>query len=252
MSVQLSVTIITFNEEKNIERCLNSLQNIADEIIVVDSYSTDNTKNICERFNVKFHQQKWLGYSEQKNLANKLSEHDLIFSIDADESVSLELEKSILEVKKNADKNTLFQVNRLTNYCGKWIRHCGWYPDSKIRVWFKQEAQWTGELHEEVISNNEHQIITLKGDLLHYSYYSISQHVSQFNAFTDIGANEGVKKGTHSNILIMITKSWWKFIRDYFIKLGFLDGYYGFVVCVISSFATFIKYAKIRQIQKSK
>ena len=252
MSVQLSVTIITFNEEKNIERCLKSIQRIADEIVVVDSFSTDNTKKICEQFNVKFHEQTWLGYSEQKNLANNLTFNDLILSIDADEVVSKELETSILELKKSAKPNEGFKINRLTNYCGTWIRHCGWYPDSKIRIWFKGEAKWTGELHEEVVFTKKHHINSLKGDLLHYSYHSISQHITQFNSFTDIGAIEGIKKGTQSNLPIMVIKGFWKFIRDYFLKLGFLDGYYGFVICLISSFATFIKYVKIRQLQKTK
>jgi len=251
MSNKLSVVVITFNEERNIERCLKSVQNIADEIIVVDSFSTDNTGEICKKYNVKLHQEKWLGYSEQKNLANSLTENKLIFSIDADEVVSPELEKSILEIKETAEKSNSYSVKRLTNYCGKWIHHCGWYPDSKIRLWFKDEAKWTGELHESLIFNHNNKVNHIKGDLFHYSYHSVHQHLAQINAFTEIGAKEDFNKGKKSNIIIIIVKGGWKFIRDYFFKLGILDGYYGFVICSLSSHATFVKYIKLRELNKN-
>jgi len=251
MSVKLSVVIITFNEEKNIELCLKSLSNIADEIIVVDSFSTDNTEKICKQYNVKFFNKKWLGYSEQKNYANSLATNNLIFSIDADEVVSSELEKSIIKIKLSVKKGKAYKVNRLTNYCGKWIKHCGWYPDTKLRIWFKNEGKWEGELHEEIILNSSTKILTLKGDLHHYSYHSIEQHISQFNKFTDIGAKEAFKRGKKSNLFIAIYKSVWKFNRDYIFKLGFLDGYYGFVICALSSQATFAKYLKLREIIKN-
>jgi len=250
MSTKLSVVIITFNEENDIERCLKSVENIADEIIIVDSYSTDNTEKICKKFDVKYFQQKWLGYSEQKNYANSLATNNLIFSIDSDEAVSDELEKSIIEIKNTVKQGQAFMVNRLTNYCGKWIKHCGWYPDTKLRIWFKNEGKWEGELHEEVKFINQPQISTLKGDLYHYSYHSINQHIAQFNKFTDIGAEQAFKKGKKSNWFISIYKSVWKFNRDYFLKLGFLDGYYGFVICALSSQATFAKYLKLRELHK--
>ena len=250
MSTKLSVVIITFNEENDIERCLKSVENIADEIIIVDSYSTDNTETICKKHNVKYFQQKWLGYSEQKNYANSLATNNLVFSIDSDEAVSEDLEKSILEIKDSVIENQTFKIDRLTNYCGKWIKHCGWYPDTKLRIWFKDEGKWEGELHEEVKFTNQLKVSTLKGDLLHYSYHSINQHIAQFNKFTDIGAEEAFKKGKKSNWFIAIYKSVWKFKRDYIFKLGFLDGYYGFVICALSSQATFAKYLKLHELNK--
>ena len=149
---KLSATIITLNEEDKIRQCIESLQEVADEIVVVDSMSTDATKSICEEFGVMFIEQKWLGYSEQKNLANKLASHDWILSIDADEVLSDELKKSILEIKNidididtdtdtdidtdtDTDIDIVFSFNRLNNYCGKWIHHGGFYPDRKIRIW---------------------------------------------------------------------------------------------------------------------
>ena len=251
MSTKLSVVIITFNEQNDIERCLDSVSKIADEIIIVDSLSIDNTEEICKKYDVKFFSQKWLGYSEQKNYANKLATNNLIFSIDADEAVSAELEKSIIDIKNTAKEGQAFKVDRLTNYCGKWIKHCGWYPDTKLRIWFKNEGEWQGELHEEVIFTNQPEIKTLKGDLLHYSYHSINQHIAQFNKFTDIGAEQAHKKGKKSNLFIATYKSIWKFKRDYIFKLGFLDGYYGFVICALSSQATFAKYLKLRELNKN-
>ena len=145
--MQISAVIISHNEERNIRRCLESVQSVADEIVVVDSLSEDKTEEICNEFNVKFVKQQWLGYSEQKNLANNLATNDWILSIDADEELSEELKKSILELKNNniSDDN-VFSMNRLTNYCGHWIRHCGWYPDRKIRIWNRNVGMWKGEI----------------------------------------------------------------------------------------------------------
>jgi len=248
---KLSVVIITFNEEKNIRQCIESVLSIADEIIVLDSNSTDSTKSICNEYNIRFENQEWLGYSEQKNKANNLSANNFIFSIDADEVVSPELEKSILDIKAKIKPGQGLIVKRLTNYCGKWIKHSGWYPDSKLRLWFKDEGKWEGDLHENVVFENNIEKITLKGDLFHYSYHSINQHIAQFNKFTEIGAAEAFKKGKKSNWFIASYKSLWKFKRDYFFKLGFLDGYYGFIICSISAFATFTKYIKLKELYKN-
>ncbi len=248
---KLSVVIITLNEEKNIRRCIESVKSIADEIIVMDSFSTDSTESICKEYGAKFYSEKWLGYSEQKNLANSLATNNLLFSIDADEALSPELEKSIIYTKQTIKAGEAFIVKRLTNYCGKWIKHSGWYPDAKLRIWFKSDGKWEGDLHENIILNNNCNINTLKGDLFHYSYYSINQHIAQFNKFTEIGATDAFKRGKKSNWFIASYKSIWKFKRDYFFKLGFLDGYYGFIICSISAFATFTKYIKLKELHKN-
>lgn len=249
--MKLSVVIITYNEERNIERCINSVQEIADEIIIVDSYSTDRTKDICQQYSVKFFEKKWSGYSDQKNYADNLARFDWIFSIDADEEVSYELKNSIFSIKENEYENVVFSVNRLTNYCGKWIRHCGWYPDTKIRIFNRNLVIWNDQMvHEELKIPDNFNTINLRGDLNHYSYYTIKDHLRQTQKFTDLSAEQAIKLGKKAGIEKLILNPIWKFLRDYIIKMGFLDGKSGFDVCRISAYATYLKYKKIRNFNK--
>ena len=247
---KISTVIITYNEERDIERCLLSLKNISDEIIVVDSFSKDRTKEICTGHDTRFFEREFLGYSDQKNFGNTQAKHLYILSIDADEVLSPDLEKSILEFKKNKNSLEAYSFNRLTNYCGKWIKHCGWYPDAKLRLWKKSLGGWEGEIHEEVKLDTETKIGHLNGDLFHYSYHSIAQHVNQANKFTDYTAAEAHRRGKKASLFKIMFNPIWKFKRDYIFKGGFMDGYYGFIVCAISAFATFLKYTKLRQISK--
>ncbi len=248
---KLSAVIITFNEERNILRCINSLKEIVDEIIVVDSFSTDKTDEICKSFGVIFIQAEWRGYSESKNFANSQANFDWILSLDADEALSDELKKSILSEKKRGFSGN-YEFNRLTNYCGKWIKHGGWYPDKKVRLFEKEFTSWTGEIHEELIFKQSQEIKFLKGNCLHYSYYSLEQHYNQAQKFTTIAAKDLVSKGKNAPLYKLIFSPLVKFIRDYFLKLGFLDGKYGFIVARISAYATYLKYKKIRQFSKLK
>ncbi len=249
---KISAVIITYNEEKNIGRCIKSISDIADEIIVLDSFSTDKTEKICRQYNIKFFQHKFDGHIQQKNRAIDLASNKYVLSLDADEALSDTLKQSIQAVKKDLTKYDAYSFNRLTNYCGKWIKHGGWYPDTKIRLWNKEKGKWGGtNPHDKVIMENNSKIKHLKGDLLHYSYYSISQHIQQIDKFTTIGAKEVVAKGKTSSLFKAIYKSVWKFIRDYIIKLGFLDGYHGFVVYYLSAVATFIKYIKVKEYKKN-
>ncbi len=250
--IKLAAVIITFNEEVNIERCLKSMQSVVDEIVVVDSHSTDQTESICKRYNAKFVSHDWEGYTDTKNYANSLVESDYILSIDADEALSDQLKESLLNLKQVPEKNSVWVVSRLTNYCGTWIKHGGWYPDKKIRLWKKDDGLWEGTLHEQVVFKDKVTEIQLKGDLLHYSYYTIQQHIDRANKYSEIGAIAAVERGRKMNQLKVICYPFWKFIRTYFLKLGFLDGYMGFVVCIISTHEAFLKYAKIRQMQNNK
>lgn len=248
----LSVVIITFNEEANIRRCLESVKNVADEIVVVDSYSTDATQQICQEYQVKFIQQKFLGYVEQKNFANTQASYDWILSLDADEALSETLQKEILQLKQQKITADAYSMPRLTNYLGKWIRHTDWYPDRKIRLFNRKSACWKGNnIHEAVeVQLPQASIVKLKGDILHYSYYSIEQHIAQLNHFTTIMAETFVKNGKKAPLYKLFVNPVWKFFYSYFFRLGFLDGYHGFVVCAVSSFATFVKYIKIRDLCK--
>ncbi|MEN8223740.1 MAG: glycosyltransferase family 2 protein [Bacteroidota bacterium] len=250
---KLSAVIITLNEERNIGRCIDSLSDVADDILVVDSGSTDLTETICKKKGVRFFFHEWEGYLEQKNYANDLAENPWILSVDADEALSKELRESILAIKNDL-KADGYEMNRLTNYCGKWIRHGGWYPDRKLRLFHRDKFEWGGErIHETVVMKmaNVH-ISRLKGDLQHYSYYNISDHIAQANHFTNMTAELAVDKGKKAPFLKIIFSPIVKFVRDYFIRLGFLDGYYGYIVCRISAQASFMKYSKIRQISKSR
>jgi glycosyltransferase involved in cell wall biosynthesis len=250
MEVKISVVIITLNEEKNIGRCLDSVVDIADEILIVDSFSTDRTQEICKKYSVKFLQHKFEGYSEQKNWANKQASFPHILSLDADEALSEELKKNIHAIKCNWNANA-YCFNRLTNYCGKWIYHTGWYPDKKLRLWDRRFGNWQGIIHEKVILTNG-ETHFLKGNLLHYSYYSISQHIRQMNKFSEIGAKNILQKGKKVSFWKILVNPIVKFLRFYFINLGFLDGFYGFMISEITAFETFLKYSKAFNIQKSR
>jgi glycosyltransferase involved in cell wall biosynthesis len=249
--IPISVVIITYNEEKNIARCLDSVKGIADDIVVLDSFSTDKTQEICESKGVRFVQHAFDGHIEQKNRAITHAKYPHVLSLDADEALSDELQKSIQAVKINW-KQDGYYMNRLTNYCGKWIRHCGWYPDKKLRLWDSRKGKWGGVNPHDKYKMNEGDKVTgeLKGDILHYSYPTIESHLKQTEYFTTIAAKalfaEG-KKATFEKLIISPTA---KFFGDYFFKLGFLDGYYGYKVCRISARATYLKYSKLKALYK--
>ena len=243
---KLSVVIITFNEAKNIARCLQAASRVADEMIVYDSFSTDDTCKIAEQLGAKVFQGKWQGYSASKNLANEKASHDWILSLDADEVLSNDLQQAILKLKSEGLKTASFK--RLTNYCGTWIKHAGWYPDIKSRLFNRQQMQWQGLIHEE-LKALDGQIITpilLQGDCLHYSYDSIESHYKQTDKFSTLSAQSLFNKGVKTTILKLYMAPIFKFIQMYFFKLGILDGYYGFIVCKISAQATFQKYSKLK------
>jgi len=249
---KLSVVILTYNEEKNIARCLESVSSVADEVLVVDSFSTDKTEEICKGYQVRFVTNAFEGHIQQKNYAASQATYDFILSLDADEALTDELLGEVKKVQENSAANGYY-FNRLNNYCGKWIRHCGWYPDQKLRLWDRRKGTWGGQNpHDrfELIPGSSTEY--LKGDLLHYSYYSIQEHITQANKFSGIGASSAVLKGRKSNLLKVVLFPFWRFLKTYFIRLGFLDGYYGLVVCLIISHENFLKYAKMIELQKLK
>ena len=249
---QLSVVIITFNEERNIARCIDSVKGIADDIVVVDSFSKDKTKEIAESKGARVVMHEFPGHIEQKNWAVTQAKYPFILSLDADEALSEELQKSILQAKNNKQHDG-YTMNRLTNYCGKWVRYCGWYPDTKLRLWDSTKGKWGGiNPHDKFEMIKGSSIIHLKGDILHYSYYTLTDHINQVNKFTDISANALFNMGKRASLLKIKLSPLFKFVRDYFLKLGFLDGYTGFVICRISAHAAFLKYAKLRQLNEKK
>lgn len=247
---KISATIITLNEENKIRQCLASLKDVADEIVVVDSLSTDSTKSICEEFGARFIEQKWLGYSEQKNLANSIASHDWILSIDADEVLSDELINSILKIKESeTPDNVVYSFNRLNNYCGKWIRHSGLYPDKKIRIWNRNIGKWEGLIHEVIKFSTIVKEIHLKGDLLHYSFDTHEDFKKQSFKFAKMKGESYYEKGKKNVKLLKIFSPIFFFIKHYIFKLGFLDGKEGFVICYVYAQATRHKYETVEKIR---
>ncbi len=251
--MKLSVVIITLNEEKNLERCLLSVKRIADEIVVIDSLSTDNTVPIAEKFGARIISQKFLGHIEQKNFAAQQAANDWVLSLDADEVVTPEMEQSILAVKANTTHDA-YSFPRLNNYCGKWIKHSGWYPDRKTRLFNRTKGEWTGENPHDrwELYDKAKKPKQLNGDLQHYSFYTISDHVKKIEKYSDIAARLRVAKGKNYSILQIVIVPQWKFVSDYFIRLGFLDGYEGFIICKLGAMEKMIKYSKTRQYAQMK
>lgn len=248
--VKISAVIITYNEEINVGRCLDSLRLVADELVVVDSGSTDNTKVICLQKGARFSEHAFAGHIEQKNYALAQATYDHVLSLDADEVLSPALVQSILAVKENWQDDG-YSMNRLSSYCGQWIRHCGWYPDRKLRLWNRTQGRWGGQNpHDKVVMEAGARQSHLDGDLLHYTYHTISQHLQQIDFFTSIMAKEAVVRGKQASLFKVLGSPIFKFFHSYVIKLGVLDGYYGLVVSAISAHASFIKYVKMRELQK--
>lgn len=249
---KISAVIITYNEEKNIGKCLESIKDIADEIVVVDSYSTDATEEIVKSFGAKFIQHSFEGHIEQKNWANTKAKYPHILSLDADEIPSERLKESILRVKENWVYDGYY-FNRLTNYCGKWIRHTSWYPARKLRLWDSGKGKWGGiNPHDKFVMNKGCSSKFLKGDLLHYSYYNINEHLQQINKFSSIIAKAYFDNNQKVNYFHIVLSPAWRLIRDYILKLGFLDGFYGLVICVNAAHETFLKYVKLKILYREK
>ncbi len=245
--IKLSAVIITFNEERNIERCLNSLKEVADEIVVLDSFSIDRTKEICLQHKVSFYEHAFDGHIQQKNRAITYAKYPHVLSLDADEALNEQLIKSIKEVKAAFNLQGYY-MNRLTNYCGHWVKHCGWYPDKKLRLWDSRLGHWTGINPHDKYELFEGDKMTghLKGDILHYSYYTLDDHYRQVNYFTDIAAKAYIEAGKRAPFYKLIINPIAKFVHHYILALGLLDGVAGYRISKISAYATYLKYKKIR------
>ncbi len=248
---KLSVAIITLNEELNIERCLESVKTVADEIVVVDSFSTDNTHAICKRHGVRFSAHPFEGHIQQKNHALSLCSHPYVLSMDADEALSPRLTASILSEKEKgfADGYTL---NRLNNYYGKWVRLGGCYPDRKMRLVRKEWAIWSGtNPHDKlIITHKQAQIKHLKGDLLHYTILSLDEHRKAVDYYAEIGAKALFEKGTAAPWLLVYLSPLAKFFQSYILLLGFLEGSRGWHIARLSSKGKYLKYMKLRKLYR--
>lgn len=250
---KISVVIITFNEEKNIARCIKSVEGVADEILVVDSCSSDKTVEISKSLGAKVISQPFLGYAEQKNFANAQASFDYILSLDADEALSPKLRAELLKAKETLSPENVYEMKRLTNYCGTWIHHSGWYPDRKIRLFHKTKAHWGGgAVHEKLFFSSDVIIRRIDVDILHYSYYSLEEHVKQLDKFSSIAAKELFENNKKVSLFKLVSSSATRFLSHYIWKLGFLDGYAGYRIARMEGYASFLKYAKLRELYTSK
>lgn len=250
MKVSISVVIITLNEERNIGKCLDSVKTIADDVVVVDSFSTDKTEEISVAHGARFVKHKFEGHIQQKNFAITQAKFPHILSLDADEVLSDELTEAIKKTKDAWDGDG-YTMNRLNNYCGKWIHHSGWYPDRKLRLWDSRKGKWTGiNPHDIFEMQTGTRIRHLKGNILHYSFNSISEHISQINKFSDISARAKFRRGVRIPFIFTLIRTLAAFLKKYFLKLGILDGYYGYVISKLSAYGVFIKDIKLKELHR--
>ncbi len=250
---KLSAVIITLNEEKNIEDCLKSLLGIADEILVVDSFSTDRTEAICRQYGVRFAQNNWEGIVAQRNFAQQLATGPVLLNIDADERLSDTLRASILQEKEKGFPLKGYTMNRLNNYCGQWIRHGEYYPDRKLRLYHKDAGRVEGSNpHEWVQLNGTYSTKRLEGDLLHFSFRSFSEHVGKMNLFSSVAAQTLFLRGRKPSYSKPVLSAFWAFFNGFFLRRGFLDGYYGYVIARNNAMYSFYKYAKLNELHKGK
>lgn len=244
----ISAVVIAFNEEKNIKRCIESFMHVVDDIVVVDSYSTDNTVAIAESLGARVIQHKFDGHIQQKNWAITQAKYPHILSLDADEALSEELAIAVKKAKGNWDADG-YRVRRLTQYCGKWIQHCGWYPDIKLRLFDSRKGAWGGtnphDKYELIQGGKQH---LLDGDLLHYSFYSIEQHVQTVDKFSSIKAQALFERGKKASLVKMAFGPCVRFVQDYVFKRGFLDGFYGYVICKNNAHSIFLKEVKLHRL----
>lgn len=247
--MEISAVIITFNEEKRLEPALKSLAGLVSEIVVVDSFSTDNTVKLAKKYSTKVFQRKWTDYTDQKNYANRRASSPWILSLDADERISPELHAEILKVKKEEPECDGFSIPRQVYYLGKWIRHSGWYPDRKIRLFRKDKARWEGEyVHERLVIDGK--IQKLSGSIHHFTYRNISEHLDRINKFSELGAQKLYAKRKKCRWHRLVFMPFFRFVKSFFWRAGFLDGYPGFIISVLNGYSIFLRYAKLREIWK--
>lgn len=250
--VQLSLAIICLNEAANIERCIRSVP-FASEVVVVDSGSTDGTREIAERCGAKVYEREWRGFRDQKRLATELCSHDWVLSLDADEALSPEAQSEVLNLLNSNQLSDYdgYEFPRLTWNLGRWIRHGGWYPDYQLRLYNRRRAQWEGgeHVHERVYAPRSKR---LNSNLLHWPFVDLSEQVNTNNRYSTLGAIELRARGKKFSVAKLIFKPISKFLETYLIKGGFRDGLAGFVISVGAAYSVFLKFAKLWELESLK
>jgi glycosyltransferase involved in cell wall biosynthesis len=242
--MKISATIITCNEERNVARVIESLR-CCDEIVVVDSGSTDRTVEIASKLGARVVESPWRGYAGQKNLASEIASHDWILSLDADESLSEALEGEIWQIKKNGPGFDAYTMPRLAQYLGRWILHSGWYPDRKVRLFDRRKASWAGQrVHESVVVGGR--VGHLKSNILHFTCSSLSEHLKTMDRYTTLAAEQLIDDKTQIGWTQLVLDPPWTFFQTYVLKRGFLDGMEGLTIAYMAALYNFLKYAKAR------
>jgi len=243
----ISACILTFNSERTVEACLKSIQWV-DEIVVVDSFSTDRTLEIVRQYTDKIHQRAWVGFREQFNFARQLASGQWILSIDSDEELSSELQKELQQVFSHELTGVGgYSFRRRTYYLGRWIDHGGWYPDRVLRV-APRDARWKGEdPHPKIDVNGA--VIVLKGHIFHYTYKNISDHIQKMDRYASEAAREMQRVGRAFKLRTLLSHPLFRFLRDYVLKQGFRDGIPGLIIAGTTAFYVFLKYAKLWELQ---
>mgnify|MGYP001827307459 CR=1 FL=1 len=247
---QISAVLITHNEEDKIEACLESLADLCEEIVVLDSLSTDSTVELSRRFTDRVVQEEWHGYARQKQLATDLAEYEWVLSLDADEKLSSHLRRELLDWKARPDDENCnsYRIPRLTFFMGRWIRHTTWYPDWQVRLFRRSKAQWQGgNIHEGVTAEGEQG--KFSGHLLHYTYSSISEYLVQLENFSSLAAIDYHSQGKKLGVLRLVIAPPSVFLKNYIARAGFRDGVPGLVVSVLASVSAFFKYLKLWELQ---
>jgi glycosyltransferase involved in cell wall biosynthesis len=250
MQPTISVIIIAKNAEKTINNCLNSLR-FSNEIIVLDSESKDQTKEICRQFTNLVFETDWQGFGIQKNRALEKATCEWVLSIDSDEEIPKELALEIQQAIRE-EKFTAFYIPRLSNYCGKWMKHGGWYPDYVLRLWKRGTAHFTNDLIHEKVVVEKGETGYLKQPLLHYAYDDLNSVLQKMNSYSTIGAQMAFEKGKKSSLSKAILHGLATFIKSYFFKLGFLDGREGFILAVSNAEGCYYRYLKLLYLNQTK
>ncbi len=247
---KISAVVITYNEEDNIRRCLESLSWV-DEIVVVDSYSQDDTKKIVSDFTDKIYDVEWEGFGKKKEFARKKASSEWVLSVDCDEVITPDLKDEVLKAVNEKDNYDGYYIPRRSNFLGKWMNHSGWYPDYVLRLFKKEKAKFNQALvHEKIEVFGK--IGYLKNSLLHYTDPDIKSYLSKLDFYTTLNAEELLKKKKKTKVFDFILRPLGIFFKMFFLKRGFLDGIHGFILAVLSSFYVFIKYAKLWDLQRKK
>ena len=246
---RLSVCIITLNEEENLPRLLASLKEIADEIVVVDSGSTDRTAEIAREHGALWFEHAWTSYADQKNYAAECASNDWVLSMDADEELSSPLQTSLLSWKKHTPEQCVYEVSRKTFYLGAWIEHSGWYPDFQRRLYRRDEAEFSGVVHESL--RHAGKIGRLSGDLLHYTVRSFDEHKFKVETYTTLAAQQLFAESKRKWRAAMWFAAPWSWFQNFILRGGFMDGYRGALIAQMAARSVYLKYQKLGQLVKN-